>query len=118
MMKRLIVAIALVAATTTAWALENPPTRGDIGVMTKTFTACPKREDMEQILHLFDQNDGMAAGMATLEGHCIILDKGTIATIEQTKSLSESGICVRPRGSPRCVWTWGAMFTVTKPSTP
>ena len=117
MMKRLIVAIALIAATTTAWALDGPPSRGDIGIMRDTFTACPKREDLEQILHLFDQNDGMAAGLATLEGHCVILDKGTVATIEQTKFLSLN-ICVRPRGMPRCVWTWGAMFTVTKPSTP
>jgi hypothetical protein len=71
-MKRLCDAIALAASIATAQATELPR-KGDTGTIKGNATACPHRENLERVLHLFDENDGMAAGIATLEGNCASL---------------------------------------------
>jgi len=73
-------------------------------------TACRTVAELDKYFRLAFQKDYEAA-MKAREG-CDILAKGTIATVEQTHYTGEflismrpsEAICIRPSGSPDCLW--------------
>lgn len=129
---RVAACAAILAGCAYAAQATELPMKGDTGTIAHNATACRRSEDIERVLMLFDQQDGMAAAMMTINGKCIILDTGTIVTIEQAKISKKPGgyckpgvdellcwqvehiICVRPRGVPTCAWIWAAEFRPNK----
>ena len=114
-MNRLLVAVALMTASTTAYAQtleDNKRAR-----MAMDMFGCTNQETFRKVTDLVVQRDQMAAAIRDLERfmaarECTMLKKDDIVAVEDTTKVAVEGttmlagvICVRPPGEPGCFWT-------------
>jgi hypothetical protein len=103
MLKRAIVALALLAGAISANAQSAPVAKTDGPTI-----ACPKESDFERYATLL-LDDVSAAVSFELDHGCLTLASGTIVRIDHgSMQRGSNHICIRPVGSYDCVWTFAA----------
>ena len=114
-MNRLLVAVALMTASTTAYAQsleDNKRAR-----IAMDMFGCTNQETFRKVTDLVVQRDQMASAIRDLERfmaarECTMLKKDDIVAVEDTTKVAVEGTtmlaevaCVRPRGELGCFWT-------------
>ena len=114
-MNRLLVAVALMTASTAAY--PQSPEDNKRARMAMDMFGCTNQETFRKVTDSVVQRDQMASAIRDLEQfmaarECTMLKKDDLVAVEDTTKVAIEGTtmlaevtCVRPQGEPGCFWT-------------
>ena len=89
---------------------------GDEVLVIDNSVGCPTEEVYEKWLNtVLEKGDEAALDAAAREG-CQLTNSDTVGVVVKMSSRLPSGVCVRPKGEPYCLWILDSRLSATDPS--
>ena len=89
---------------------------GDEVLVIDNSVGCPTEEVYEKWLNtVLEKGDEAALDAAAREG-CQLINSDTVGVVVKMSSRLPSGVCVRPKGEPYCLWILDSRLSATNPS--